>query len=187
MIRIRISSVALVAMLAASVTLAQNNNFADLKFGDTHEVALKKAEKAGFKFEKYGADEPGRMRSASYTGSFFGEEAQLLLCYVDGKLAKTVVSALTSDADCFGVFVRVGSAMVDKYGKATRTQDIDTVLENSTANRYAVKRGTASPLMVWGSHMAVSASDNLVVRVTYESEAWSAYIDSERAKQGSLL
>lgn len=192
----RIVMMMLVLLSAAAATAAvQERNFGDLAFGETVAATRQKLAEAGFTYSKDLDTGNTRTTASSYKGLFFGESTQVVVWHVDGKLAKTLVILLTSDAYCINLFVRLGGAMVDKYGEPDDAVDLEYGIDNTAANRDAIRSGSAAPMLLWRPHrgtksppdMAVSIADNLTVCVTYESPAWDAYVTEERSRQGSLL
>jgi hypothetical protein len=178
---------ALAAAAVPAAAQATEFTFAGLAWMSRAEDVRAALERKGYSFAQANGD-----GDYEFTGTLIGQKAQLIALMADGKLAKFVVFLATPDEKARATYADLRATLVEKYGPPTETIErfVAPYAKGDGHEDEAIKERKGELRTYWlrdakpgPKFLGISVTDNLGVRVVYESPDWTREAERRQAKQ----
>jgi hypothetical protein len=185
--RIAVAGALATAIAAPASAQSTEFTFTGLAWKSRAEDVRGVLERKGYTFVK--VDEDG---DYSFTGTLVGQKAQLLALMADGRLAKFVVFLATPDEVARSTYADLRETLVEKYGRPTETiERYEAPYRKGDGHEDEAVKGKKGELRTFWlreakpgpAYLSIGVTDNLAVRVVYESPDWVREAERRQAKQ----
>jgi hypothetical protein len=163
--------------------------FAGIPWGSDTGTVKEKMMAAGFTFKKQ--DEDGDL---VFEGSVLGYDARAYCLMAQGRAVKVMITIYTPDNKARETYNEMKGLLAKKYGEGQYFKSFDPPYDEGDGYEdQAIGLGKAHFDSFWGEHkgeagtypegLFLTITEELTVRVSYESSDWGAEADRRKAKE----